>query len=398
MPSTLKRMSEVFFEEKGRIKSGLAEWDRVLGGGILPGSFTIVTGDPGIGKSTLLLQIADRLAEHHSVFYFSTEESLAQLKLRAQRLGCLSDNVLFSDQALFDSIASAIQMYKPAVAVIDSIQNCVLDSSDAIPGGVSQLRELALRFMRLAKELGIAIILTGHITKEGAMAGPKTLEHMVDTVLYLSGEEQWQTRMLRAVKNRFGPAGELGFFEMESAGLVEVADINAVLLADATTSPGSVLVSYQEGSRFLLLELQALAVASKFSVPQRVISGVDYNQVILIAAILEKHLKIKFSAYDIFFKVSGGFKIKGSAIDLGIAIALLSTFFQKALSERTVAIGEINLAGIIKPAALGVQGLKEMMRLGVTSVALSHRQQTADVTKCKICSFSKVHDVLMMFE
>ncbi|KKR96238.1 MAG: repair protein radA protein [candidate division TM6 bacterium GW2011_GWE2_41_16] len=394
-PTIMRRLSEIDSHEQERIFSGITEWDRVLGGGIMPASFTILTGDPGIGKSTLLMHVANKIAENYNVFYFSTEESLEQLKLRASRLDCISDKLLFSDQAQFGTIMATVDQHRPDVVIIDSIQNCVLEDSPSLPGTIGQLRELALYFMRLAKDKHVALILTGHITKEGAMAGPKMMEHMVDTVLYLSGDDQWQNRMLRTIKNRFGPTGELGFFEMGSAGLSELKNINEYLLSDTVCTPGSVLVSHMEGSRPLLLEVQALVVASKFSTPQRVISGVDYNQVVLIAAILEKHLKIRFSSYDIFFKVSGGFKIKGSNLDLGIAIALLSSFFQKAFDKKTVAVGEISLAGLVKPASFGEQLIKEAVKFGIQHILVASKQASSSA-HCRSCS--TVHDILSVFD
>ncbi len=236
--------------------TGIDEWDRVLGGGIITGSFLILTGDPGIGKSTLLLQIAHQLASTKKVLYISSEESFEQVRLRAERLKCLQYPFLCSDQAQLESIISLSEQHKPDLLVIDSIQNCFSTNTQVLPGSIGQLRESGFKLMRLAKENNIAIILTGHITKEGTIAGPKMLEHMVDGVFYLQGEDRWQTRILRSVKNRFGAIGELGFFEMNEYGLQQVANINQQLLDQASYSPGSVLISYVEGSRPLLLEFK----------------------------------------------------------------------------------------------------------------------------------------------
>lgn len=324
----LTSLACVNIQKQDRMLSGIHEWDRVMGGGIIPGSFIILTGDPGIGKSTLLLQVAHYLAQNYTAFYFSSEESLEQVALRAQRLGYQHTKLLFSDQGNLESIIATVEQKKPTLIIIDSIQNCYTTSTQTIPGTVAQLREAAFTIMRLAKENNVSVILTAHITKEGTMAGPKMLEHMVDAVFYLQGEDRWQTRVLRSVKNRFGAINELGFFEMHERGLQEVANINQQLLSEASYAPGSMLISYIEGSRPLLIELQALTIASKFGIPQRVISGIDQKQVIIIAAILEKYLQIRFSAHDIFFKISGGFKIKESGVDLGIALALLSSYFK----------------------------------------------------------------------
>ena len=383
-------------ESKSRMFSGLSEWDRVLGGGIMPGSFLILTGDPGIGKSTLLLQVADRLAQKHKVFYFSSEESLEQVKFRAQRLHCTSNALLFSDQAQLESIITTSQEHKPDIIVVDSIQNCYSSSSNIIPGSVGQLRESAFHLMRLAKEYNIAIILTGHITKEGTIAGPKLLEHIVDGVFYLQGEDRWQTRILRTVKNRFGAINELGFFEMHINGLQEVTNINQQLLNEVSYSPGSALISYMEGSRPLLLELQALTVPSKFGIPQRIISGLDQKQVVLMAAILEKYLQIPFSSHDIFFKVSGSFKIKENSADLGIALALLSSYFQKPLPHKSLVLGEICLTGQIKPINQMSIHLQEAQKFGIEKLLVA-KNQKLDNTVCAIHRLQSVYELLSLF-
>lgn len=383
-PVELFNIDQISRESEKRLGSGIAEWDRVLGGvscedsGILPGSFLILTGDPGIGKSTLLLQIAHALAQNdNKVIYFSSEESLQQVRNRASRLKITSKNLLFSDQANLESIIATGLQEKPDLVIIDSIQNCMLsDQSSAIPGTISQLREAGFCLMRFAKENKIATIVTGHITKDGHIAGPKVLEHMVDGVFYLQGEDRWNTRVLRSVKNRFGTINEVGFFEMQENGLQEVADINQYLISNTTTAPGSVLVCSVEGSRPLLLELQALCVTSKFAVPQRIVTGLDPKRVSLIAAILEKYLHIKLSAQDIFFKVSGGFAIKESAADLGIALALLSSYFQVPVPEKSVAIGEINLAGHIKPTNHVDLRVKEAEKFGITQIFCSRYQKS----------------------
>jgi DNA repair protein RadA/Sms len=250
--------------------------------------------------------------------------------------------------------------------------------------------------MRLSKENNITVIITGHITKEGIIAGPKTLEHMVDAVFYLQGEDRWQTRMLRAVKNRFGAINELGFFNMEQNGLQEVPNINAHLISEISHAPGSSLISIMEGSRPILLELQALTNASKLAMPQRVVSGLDPKQVILIAAILEKYVKIKLSMHDIFFKVSGGFKIKGSESDLGTAFALLSSYFQEPLPEKSIALGEISLTGQIKPINNIGHLIKEAEKFGITTVLIA-KNQTIEKTSCVIKRFSNVYELLSLF-
>jgi DNA repair protein RadA/Sms len=380
-----------------RILSGIPEWDRVLGGGIVQGSINILTGDPGIGKSTLLLQIAHKLAAQNQVFYFSSEESLHQVANRAKRIIGKDSKLFFLAENNLDSIIATIKAEKPDLVIIDSIQNCFLESTTTTSGSINQLRESGLALMQLAKNQNIAIILTAHITKEGQMAGPKTLEHLVDTVIYLQGEDRWQIRVLRTVKNRFGPINELGFFEMHTDGLQEVADINKLLLESLSNAPGAALVSYLEGSRPLLLELQALTLPTKLNIPQRVITGIEHKHVILIAAILEKYLKIKFSSQDIFFKVSGNFKIKTNSADLGIALALLSSHLQKALPEKTIALGELSLTGSIKPIGQISAHIKEAERFGIKTCVLPKGTKTAINTKINLIFISSTYELLNLF-
>ena len=361
------------------------------------GKLIALIGANGIGKSTLLLQVADKIAQNKHVFYFSTEESLQQLKQRAIRFNITNNTILFSDMAELQSIIMYAQEKKPDVLIIDSIQNCYINNAQTLPGSVGQLREAAFQLMRLSKEYNITIVMTGHITKEGIIAGPKTLEHMVDAVFYLQGEDRWQTRVLRAVKNRFGAINELGFFHMEHNGLKEVPNINAHLISEISHAPGSALISIMEGSRPLLLELQGLTNPSKLAMPQRVVSGLDHKQVILIAAILEKYVKIKLSMHDIFFKVSGGFKIKGSESDLGTAFALLSSYFQEPLPENSIALGEISLTGQIKPINNITQLIKEAEKFGITTLLVA-KNQNIEKTACTIKRFHNVYELLKLFE
>jgi DNA repair protein RadA/Sms len=394
--SLMQNLSNITITEQARMCAGIKEWDRVVGDGIMPGSFLILTGDPGIGKSTLLLQISNSLAKKYTVFYFSTEESLHQVKQRAQRLECNNPNLLFSDQASLEAVIATGQAHKPDLIIIDSIQNCYTAETQTIPGSIGQLREAAFYLMRLAKEHTIAIIVSGHITKEGNIAGPKLLEHMVDGVFYLQGEDRWQTRMLRSVKNRFGTINELGFFQMGQNGMEEVPNINQQLLNETTYAPGSTLVSTIEGTRPLLLELQALSIASKFGMPQRVVSGLDQKQVVLIAAILEKYLHVKFSTHDIFFKVSGGFKIKDSSSDLGIALSLLSSYFQKPVPHKSLALGEINLTGSIKPINQITMHVREAEKFGIEQLLVAHNQHL-ESSSAKIQRFHNVYELLKLF-
>lgn len=367
-------LSAVQPRQKQRILSGISEWDRVLGGGIVVGSFIVLTGDPGIGKSTLLLQVSNAFARQCKILYVSTEESIEQIKQRATRISALHDTLFVYDAASFEHICAVTKENKPDILVIDSLQNCYVESSESQPGSIGQIRTMTFELMRLSKEHGITIIATSHITKEGLIAGPKTLEHMVDAVFYLQGDDQWDTRVLLGVKNRFGSLQELGFFRMESEGLREIPNINEDVINAHSPTAGSVLVSTTESTRPLLFELQALTIESRLTLPQRVISGIEHKQVILIAAILEKYLKIRFSTHDIFFKVSGGFKTKSNAVDIGIALALLSSYFQKPLPNKLLACGEISLTGHIKPIAKLTPFMKDAHKFGIEQLVISQSQ------------------------
>src|SRR3989338_2475818 len=398
---TMYALENISLTTHPRLLSGINEWDTVMGGGIMPGSLLVLTGDPGIGKSTLLLHVAYKLAEQHSVLYFCSEESLEQVKSRAERVtknNSSLHNVLFSDQAQIVSIIASAQHTKPDLIIIDSSQNCYFSTSHTYPGTVSQLRETSFALMRLAKEHTIAIIITCHITKEGHMAGPKTLEHMVDGVFYLQGEDRWDTRVLRSVKNRFGPINELGFFLMTQEGLQEMPHINQYLLEEASNAPGSVLISCLEGSRPLLLEIQALVVPTKFQVAQRIVTGLDHKRVVLIAAIIEKYLHIKLSAHDIFVKISGGIKINESAADLALALALLSSYFQQALPEKSMALGELSLTGSIKPINSVDTHIKEAQKFGITTIFTAQSQKT-ELTTASYAStkLKNIYQLLTLF-
>jgi len=386
-------------EHLTRYASGIKEWDRVMGEeGLMPGAFYIITGDPGIGKSTLLLQVAAALARNHSVLYFSSEESGSQLKQRCVRLGVSSSLQLrFSDCADLATIIATAEEEKPAVLIIDSIQNCFVNDGEQnlLPGSINHLKHAGFMLMHLAKKNCISVLVTGHITKEGVMAGPKLLEHVVDGVFYLQGEDRWHVRMLRAVKNRFGTIDEIGFFEMEGNGLQPVSNINAHLISKVSHAPGAALTCTLEGTRPLLLELQALCVSTKFSMPQRIVTGIDPKRVALIAAILEKYLHIGLSSVDIFFKVSGGCTVKESASDLAIALALLSSFFQQPLPEKSLALGEISLTGHIKPVGVFEPRLKEAYTFGITTVFISEEQQSQQAKHLK--RFRNVLQLLELF-
>ena len=391
-------LNTISSEEQQRISSESTEWDRVTGGGIVPGSFILLSGDPGIGKSTLLLQVSTHISKQHEVIYFSSEESLAQVKLRFKRVQQeQNNNLFFSDQSTLEVITEICKQKKPALVIIDSIQNILSQESNALPGTISQLKETTFHLMRLAKQNNIAIIATGHITKEGNIAGPKLLEHMVDAVFYLQKEDQWQTRTLRAIKNRFGSINEIGFFHMKQDGLQEVQNINQHLLEQTKHAPGSTLVSSLEGTRPIFLELQALTVPVQAGIPQRVITGIDHKHVVLIAAILEKYLHLPLSKHDLFFKISGGMKTKDQTCDLGIALAILSSYFQQSLPAKSIALAEISLTGQIKPIHNIDIHAKECKTFGFSHMIIAKDQVLSKQAHPTIKRLSSVYELLQFF-
>lgn len=397
--TTMQSLENISTEQFPRFISGIDEWDRVSGGGILPGAFIILTGDPGVGKSTLLLQLGHALAQKESsVFYFSSEESLQQVKNRALRIGIANTSMLFSDQTNLETILATAREQKPNIMIIDSIQSCIVENDEySFPGTVGQLKTAAFELMRVAKENNIAIIITGHITKDGTMAGPKVLEHMVDAVFYLQGDDRFETRILRAVKNRFGTINEIGFFQMNADGMSQVSDINALVIQNASVSPGAALICSLEGTRPVLVEVQALCIESKFGTPQRVISGLDHKRVVLIAAILEKYLRVKLSMQDIFFKVTGGFTVKETGSDLGIALALLSSHLQKPLPPYTMALGEMSLTGHIKPISSSEKQLIEAHKFGVKNLITSHKTAIGKNKFDSVIGLRSVYDLVSIF-
>jgi len=356
-----QKLSDVKHIEKNRLKSGFSEFDRVVGGGIVPGSVTLLAGDPGIGKSTLLLHILSRIGG----LYVSGEESAEQIKLRAKRMGVGGENISIYAETIVENIISVINADK--LVVIDSIQTISSDELSGMAGSVGQIRYAAEQFVRLAKTTGIPIIIIGHVTKEGEIAGPKILEHMVDTVLYLEGERYQDARILRTLKNRFGAVEEVGIFEMRENGLLEIANPSEIFLKDRVKNvPGSVVTVIMEGSRPLLIEIQALAVPSQLAIPRRVGNGVDYNRLQLLTAVLQKRLGVPLGTFDIFVNVSGGLKISEPAADLAVCMAILSSFKNKPVDSKTAAFGEVGLLGEIRGVGYEERRIKEAKRLGFT--------------------------------
>jgi len=352
--------------EEPRIPTGHGELDRVLGGGLVPGSMVLVGGEPGIGKSTLLAQVCNVLArDGRAVLYVSGEESAAQIKLRAQRLGVASPHMLVLAETDLEAILAAAERIRPQAVVIDSIQTVYTPSLPSAPGSVAQVRESAAELLRFAKGTGTAVLLVGHVTKEGQIAGPRVLEHIVDTVLYFEGDRQHTYRILRATKNRFGSTNEIGVFEMRPEGLREIPNPSAAFLSQrAREAPGSAVVCALEGSRPLLVEVQALVTPTVFGMPRRTAAGVDYNRMVVLLAVLEKRAGAHLSSQDVYVSVAGGVTVDEPAVDLGLAAAVVSSLRNRPVDEAAVAIGEVGLAGELRAVAQVDKRLQEAARLG----------------------------------
>lgn len=358
--------SDISLSEEERKKTGIEELDRVLGGGIVPGSLTLVGGDPGIGKSTLLLQVCQRLAEQHvGILYISGEESLKQIKMRAIRIGSFTDDLTLLCETNLSIIEEVIRRVKPQVVVIDSIQTMFSEEIGAAPGSVSQVREATGVFLQLAKGLAISIFIVGHVTKEGTVAGPRVLEHMVDTVLYFEGDRHASYRILRGVKNRFGSTNEIGVFEMRNEGLVEVLNPSEFMLnGKPRGASGSIVVCSIEGTRPILLEVQALVCDTNFNIPRRQATGTDFNRVNLLMAVLEKRMNISMAHCDAYVNLAGGIRMAEPAIDLGIVLAILSSYRNRPIPDKTVAFGEVGLSGEIRAVSMPEQRVLEAKKLG----------------------------------
>jgi DNA repair protein RadA/Sms len=378
-------LSDIVMEGGDRTLTGIGELDRVLGGGVVRGSLVLIGGDPGIGKSTLLLQAARALARiAPPVLYVSAEESAAQVKLRADRLGIDASGLLLWTETDLSVVQAQLDEIKPRALVIDSIQTVFLPDLESAPGSVAQVRECGARLMTLAKGRGIATFLVGHVTKEGALAGPRVLEHLVDTVLYFEGEAHHAYRVLRAVKNRFGSTNEIGVFQMGEGGLVEVKDPSGFFLAERPVdAPGSVIVSSLEGTRPMLLELQALVARASFGTPRRTVLGADYNRVCLLLAVLEKRGGLPIGTQDVFVNVAGGGRVLEPAADLGIVIAAASSYLDRPVPGDTLVLGEVGLTGEVR----GVSGLETRLKaaaqLGFRS-AVVPRSHVADAERLEM--------------
>lgn len=391
-------LSQIEMTYDKRVSTDMKELDRVLGGGIVQGSMVLVGGDPGIGKSTLLLQVCRNLSEHNiKVLYISGEESLQQIKIRAERIGNFGDSLKLLCETNLDTIKAVIDREKPQIVVIDSIQTMFNEEVSSAPGSVSQVRESTGVLMQIAKGMGISIFIVGHVTKEGVVAGPRVLEHMVDTVLYFEGDRHAAYRILRGVKNRFGSTNEIGVFEMRQDGLVEVENPSEYMLSGKPEgASGSVVACSMEGTRPILLEVQALVCHSNFGIPRRTAAGTDFNRVNLLMAVLEKRLGLKLGDCDAYVNIAGGIKMNEPAIDLGIVLALISSYKDKPIDEKTICFGEVGLSGEVRAVNMAEQRVKEAKKLGFEVCILPEvcRKSMTEVKGIKLVGVSNLLDAM----
>ena len=391
-------ITEVSADDDTRNKTGIKELDRVLGGGIVPGSLVLVGGDPGIGKSTLLLQVCRNLAEKQvSVLYISGEESLRQIKLRANRIGQFTDKMQLLCETNLEVIREVIERRKPDVVVIDSIQTMFHEDVSSAPGSVSQVRESTNILMQIAKGMGVSIFIVGHVTKEGNVAGPRVLEHMVDTVLYFEGDRHASYRILRAVKNRFGSTNEIGVFEMCNTGLEEVKNPSEYMLnGRPEDASGSVVACSMEGTRPILVEIQALVCQSNFGIPRRTAVGTDFNRVNLLMAVLEKKVGLRLAASDAYVNIAGGMKMTEPAIDLGICLAIVSSAKDIVIPDNVMVFGEVGLSGEIRAVNMAGQRVQEAKKLGFGTVVLPEvcRSSVGKVEGINLVYVSQIRDAI----
>ena len=391
-------INEVTSIDTNRMSTQIAEFDRVLGGGIVKGSMVLVGGDPGIGKSTLLLQTCHKLTNQDiSVLYVSGEESLQQIKLRADRIGTFSGKLQLLCETSLETIKAVIERVKPAVVIIDSIQTMYSEEVGSAPGSVSQVRESTNTFMQIAKGMDITIFIVGHVTKEGTVAGPRVLEHMVDTVLYFEGDRHASYRILRGVKNRFGSTNEIGVFEMREEGLVEVSNPSEYMLDGRPMgSSGSIVTCCMEGSRPILVELQALVNRTAFGMPRRTAAGCDANRVNLLTAVLEKHGGVTLGDYDVYSNVAGGLKVNEPAVDLGIILSIYSSFRNIAIPDDFICFGEVGLSGEVRSISMADARVAEAKRLGFKTIILpeSNRAKLRDTDGIKLTGVKTISEAI----
>ena len=394
MPLKLKEVEGI---EVSRTSTGIGELDRVLGGGLVKGSLVLVGGEPGIGKSTLILQLCDKVQGEGKVLYISGEESAEQVKIRADRLNINNDELMFLGETNIDNIQEAIFSINPKLVIIDSIQTMYSEEITSAAGTVSQVREITARIMRMCKDNGITTIIIGHVTKDGNIAGPRVLEHMVDTVLYLEGERYFSYRILRSVKNRFGSTNEVGMFEMKNEGMVEITNPSSILISERNDNPaGSVIVASMEGTRPLLVELQALTTSSVFGIPKRTANGIDYNRLAVLIAVIEKRAGIALGGQDVYLNVVSGIKIAEPAIDLGVVLACTSSYKNVSIPQDVVAIGEVGLTGEVRAVNMIEKRIKEAEKLGFKKIIIpeSNRKLLKDNFKLDIISVKNINEAI----
>lgn len=373
--SQVKKLNEIKVEQTARIDTGYEELNRVLGSGLVEGSLTLVGGEPGIGKSTLIMQICGNLSLHGKVLYVSGEESEVQVKMRADRLKVNSDDIYFLNETDISQVEEKIADINPKFCIIDSIQTMYDEEVSSVPGSVSQVKEVTGRMMRLAKTQKITVIVIGHVTKDGVIAGPRILEHMVDTVLYIEGERFFSHRIVRGVKNRFGSTNEIGIFDMQDSGMTEVTNMSEVFLDDSQLKlPGTSIIATVEGTSTILLEVQALTTHSYYNMPRRVSNGIDFNRLNMIIAVLEKRCNLNLGSQDIYVNIIGGIKVDEPAVDLGIAMSIVSSFKNIVLDSKTVFLGELGLTGEIRSISNFEKRVKEITKLGYNVIYANKKQ------------------------
>ena len=399
--ATTIKLDDVKKQDIVRTKTGFGELDRVLGGGLVKGSLTLLGGEPGIGKSTLILQICDKIKGEGQVLYVSGEESAQQIKIRADRLGIKNNDIVFLGETDIDVIEDAILKTNPKLVIIDSIQTMYSDEITSGPGSVSQVREITARIMKMCKQEEITTIIIGHVTKDGNIAGPRVLEHMVDTVLYLEGERYFAYRILRGVKNRFGSTNEIGMFEMNDIGMCEISNPSSVLLSEKNENiAGSIVVASIEGTRPILVELQALTSTSVFGMPRRTTNGIDYNRLTLLIAVLEKRTGLPLGNQDVYLNIVGGIKINEPALDLGIILAVSSSFKNIPIPNDVIAIGEVGLTGEVRSVNQIEKRIKEAEKLGFKKCIIpeSNKKLLKDTYKLDIICVQNIIEAMRCLE
>lgn len=395
--NTVKKLKDIVVTKEIRLDTGYEELNRVFGGGIVEGSLNLIGGEPGIGKSTLIMQVCSNLAKIGNVLYISGEESETQVKLRADRLKVTSDNILFFNETSIDNIETKIEDINPKFCIVDSIQTMYDEQVSSTPGSISQVKEVTARLMYLAKRKNITTIVIGHVTKDGVIAGPRILEHMVDTVIYIEGERFLSHRIVRGVKNRFGSTNEIGIFDMKDVGMVEVKNMSDIFLTKTDKNlPGTAVVATVEGTSTILMEVQALTTHSYYNMPRRVANGIDLNRLNMLVAVLEKRCKLNLSSQDIYVNVIGGMRVDEPAVDLSVAMAIVSSYKNIIIDPQTVFLGEIGLTGEIRNITNFEKRIKEISKLGYNKIYTNKKQidSLKDKVDATLIGVSSIDEVI----